>query len=223
VLPALCLLLTAVPATAAPVLRSAEVQVAFASADACEVHMTLAIDGASEVEHRLDAWPMGRDGVDLLEVQGAESSGDLRAIGRTLALVVRPSRAAYALRYRTKPSTARAHRCPLWLPAIPTDGLSRSISLRVEIPPTAVPGRAMPALRWTGSAGVATLAHLPAFVDVPFAATSETPGWDIGQQMDAVALAAIAGALAGWTWRRRRRSGALARRSRNRFRFFSAV
>jgi hypothetical protein len=191
----------AAPATAAPLLRAAEARITFASATVCEVALSITVEGAADVEHRIDAHDTD---IELIDVQDAHRAGELGAIGRTRVLVAQPRQPSYAFRYRAQVSAARAHRCPIWLPTVPADGVSQNVVLRVEIPQGASPGRSMPALAWTGSQGAATLGHLPVFVHVPFAVGSEAAAWDVGQVMDAVALGVFAVASAAWIWRRKR-------------------
>ena len=62
----------------------------------------------------------------------------------------------------------------------------------------------MPTFDWAGTIGSTRLGHLPAFVRVPYAADGESPGWDIGRMMDAVAVLAFGAATAIWAWRARR-------------------
>src|SRR5918993_900531 len=73
--------LSLLPATiaAAPLLRAADAQIAFLSPTSCSVGLTLTVDGASEVEHRIEVVEGAR--VTLLGVEGA-IGGDIRTIGR---------------------------------------------------------------------------------------------------------------------------------------------
>jgi hypothetical protein len=199
---AACLLTASVAASAAPVLRSADLRITITSATTCEVVMTLAVEGVSEVDHRIEAFDGSR--VDLVEVRGARQVADVRAIGRTQSLVLRPDRAAYGFRYRVAQSAARADRCPIWLPTVPTDGRSRAVRLEIDLPPATTPGASMPAFRWTGVHGTATLGNLPAIVRVPYTPEGTPRGWGIDSVMDALAIATFAAATAIWTWRGRR-------------------
>jgi hypothetical protein len=188
---------------AAPVLRSADVRITVTSPTTCEVTMILAVDGALEIDHRLDA-PAAAGGVELVDVRGAQRVGDLRTIGRTQSLVLRPGSPSYAFRYRARQPDERAYRCPLWLPAVSTDGQSREIRLQVDVPQGAFLGRSMPALSWTGTHGSTTIGNLPAFVRVSYGTDRAPDGWDVGQVMDAFAMAVFAGASVIWVWRKRR-------------------
>lgn len=190
-----------VPAAAAPVLRSAEVSVRIPSSTSCEVSMMLVVDGASAVDHRLESPPGGT--VDDLRVHGARQTSEPRVVGRTRSLVLTPDQGAYTLSYRVQQTAARPHRCPLWLPAAPAAGVSRTVKLRVELPPGTSPGNTMPRFTWNGSAGIATLGHLPAFVLIPYSTPGEPAGWDVSTAMDAAAASVFVGASAVWAWRRR--------------------
>jgi hypothetical protein len=189
------------PASAAAVLRSAQVTITVPAPASCRVSMTLVVDGATSIDHRLEA-PDGTT-IDELRVQGAESSGET-TIGRTRSLVLTSPRSPYTLSYRVQQPADRQSRCPLWLPAIPTDGVSRAVTLHAELPQGTTPGSTMPRFTWTGSSGSVTLAHLPAFVLLPFAAPGESPGWDITAVMDAAAVGVFVGASAIWLWREKK-------------------
>lgn len=199
------LLVPVAPAAAAPVLRAAEASIRFSSATTCRVELTLMVRGASRVEHRLEL-PAG---ATVLQVEVAQAAAAApRDVGRTRALVVTPSAdgAPYTLRYEVRQSDARAHRCPLWLPTVPTDGRSRAVRLVTEVPPgTAVVG-GMPSFTWQGSRGEVTLAHLPAFVLVPFADAGASRPWDVSRVMDTVAVATLALASLAWLARQKGRA-----------------
>jgi len=114
----------------------------------------------------------------------------------------------YQIQYRLIQPDDRAFRCPIWAPALPTDGRSRQVMIEVSLPELSSPkGRSFPALTWNGSEGTATIGHLPAFVRIPY--IGDSTGGDIGRldiarTMDVVALAVFALASAVWVWRRRR-------------------
>lgn len=194
--------LAPIGAAAAPVLRDADVSITMTSATSCAVAMVLTLEKATEIDHRIEAFPGSR--VELVSVRGATQVGAVREIGRTRSLVLRPAEATYELRYRAQQTAARSDRCPLWLPIAPTDGRAGAVRLRVDLPPTAVPGNSLPAFQWTGARGSATLGHLPAFVHLPYRSGSDSAPWDAGRVMDAVAVATFAGASVFWVWRRRR-------------------
>jgi hypothetical protein len=187
---------------AAPVLRAADLQIIVTSPTSCDVTMALTVDGGAEIEHRIEAFEGSR--VELVEVRGARQIGDVRAIGRTQSLLLRPGQAAYGFRYRAVQPALRLHRCPIWLPTVPTEGRSRVVRLQVDLPPETVAGSSMPAFTWTSGHGAATLGHLPAFVRVPYTGAGEARDWGIGSVMDVLAIAAFVAATAAWTWRVRR-------------------
>lgn len=172
--------------------------------------MGLRIDGASAIEHRVDTGSSegnstGADsGIELLDVEGATQVGDLRTIGRTRSLVLQPDRSNYGFRYRARLSQERESRCPLWLPTVPTDGQSRAVTLRAELPVGSAIFSSMPAFEWTGTHGEVTLGNLPAFVHLSFGSQGASVGWGIGAVMDTLTLVVIAGASAMWLWRRKR-------------------
>ena len=98
-------------ASAAPVLREADVEIVVTSSLACEVTMTLTVEGASEIDHRVETFSGG--GADLVEMRGARPVGDVRSIGRTQSLVLRPDQATYSFRYRAQQPDDFADRCPI--------------------------------------------------------------------------------------------------------------
>jgi len=200
--PAVAGVLIASAAIAAPVLRNADVHITVTSPTSCEVRIALTVDGIREIDHRVDAAAASR--TELIETRGAQRVGEVRAIGRTQSLVLRPDQPAYEFSYRVRQPEDLRDRCPIWLPAVPADGRSRAVRLQVELPPGTRPGGSMPAFAWSGNQGSARLGHLPAFVRVPYAPEGVTPGWSIGSIMDAVAVLAFAVASAVWAWRRRR-------------------
>lgn len=163
--------------------------------------MTLTVEGAPEIDHRVETFGAG---AELVDVRGARQVGDVRSIGRTQSLVLRPDLPTYGFRYRARQADDFAGRCPIWLPAVPTNGRSRAVSIRTQLPPGSIPGYSMPSFAWTGARGSARLAHLPSFVRVPYAADGEQPGLGIGRVMDAVAVLVFTAATAIWAWRRRR-------------------
>ena len=168
---ALCLLAPVMAPTAAlgaPVLASADARIRIESPTACAVELAVTVEGASQVEHRVEAVEGSR--VELLQVtrRGCRLA-EPRRVGRTLSLVVTPGQPAYTLRYHVQQPDSRRDRCPLWLPAVPADGRSRNVRLTVQLPAGATPGGTMPGFVWTGDRGETTLGHLPAFVRVAYA------------------------------------------------------
>jgi hypothetical protein len=201
-----CLLVAAgraVPALAAPaVLRSADVQIEMTAPTACAVVLTVAIDSVQgPVEHRLEML----DGATVTPVDSLSAATDPpRDIGRTRALIVRPGCPSYSLRYRVTQPPSAAFRCPLWLPTTPTDGRSRAVRIRVQLPGGAQPSGTMPAFTWQDGVGTATLGHLPAFVRVPYAADGVTAPWNLARLMDGVSVGVLVVASALWLLRNRR-------------------
>ncbi len=193
---------TAAPALSAPVVRAADAHIIVRSRTSCDVRLSLTIDGAAEIEHRLAV--ADGDGRPVLEVEGAELVEPVRDVGATLSLRVRPTRASYLLQY----SVGHAiDRCPIWLPTIPTDGRSRAVRMTIELPPESTagaPGTTLPAFRWNGTAGSATLSHLPSVVHVPYAGRGEAVPWSLPGTIDTLAIGTFAAATAVWIWRVRR-------------------
>lgn len=209
-------LAAATPVAAAPLLRAAEVTVVMTGPASCEVRAVYTIEGsgAEAIEYRLQA-PEGVD-VDLLSVGGAPPPGGaVVRRGATLAYTWSiPGEAAERsdLHYRVSLPEA-GYRCPIWLPAVPTDGLSRAIRLDVRLPDGAVPlGGSHPALAWRGNRGETTLGHLPSFVRVPHRTAEYAPrgleAWNLARAMDVVALGVLAVVTALWVVRQNRRSRA---------------
>jgi hypothetical protein len=196
--------------SAAPVLRAADARIVIASRTSCDVRLSLTIDGASEVEHRL-AMAEG-DRRRFVNVEGATLVEPIRDVGATVSLRVRPAGASYVLGYSVQHREPLRigfldpvrDRCPIWLPTIPTDGRSRAVRMTIELPPGSTAGATMPAFTWTGTAGTATLGHLPSIVRVPYAATGEAAPWSLPRAIDTLAIATFAAATAAWIWRVRR-------------------
>lgn len=191
------------PAAAAPVLTAAEARIVFTAPETCEVALTLAVTGASDIEHRLETLAGSR--TELLDVRGGAPVGDVRAIGRTQALVIHAADASYTLRYRVVQASDRAYRCPIWLPTAPADGRSRAVHLSVAVPAGTSANGTMPSFAWTGPEGAATLGHLPAFVIVPFAAAGTARPWDVSRVMDAAAVGSLVVGTLVWLRRQRGR------------------
>ena len=197
-----CVLTASSALVAAPVLRSADLTITVTSPTSCEVTMALAVEGGSDVDHRIETFEGSR--IELAAIRGARQVDDVRAIGRTLSLVLRPDAGSYEFSYHSVQPAGREHRCPIWLPAVPTDGRSRAVRLEVDLPAETTPGTSMPAFTWTGAHGAATLGHLPAVVRIPYTPAGEARGWGIDSMMDALAIALFAAATVVWTWRARR-------------------
>jgi hypothetical protein len=194
--------LVAVSAAAAPVVTAAAIRIVVTPPSSCDVIMALRLDGAGEIEHRIESF----DGstAELLELTGARSVGEPRLVGRTRVLTLQLDRPDYELRYRATQSADRADRCPLWIPAAPTTGQLGKVRIVVQLPDGSRPGGSMPALAWAGARGTTAIAHIPAFVRAPYFAAGEAARWDVLQVMDAATVAVFAAASGIWLWRRRR-------------------
>jgi hypothetical protein len=187
-----------------PVLTGADARVAILSPTVCEVRLAVTVDGAAEIEHRLEV--LEGAVVGDLTVRGAEVSA-VRTVGRTQAVHVRPQTAAYELSYRVEQPPAGRFRCPLWLPTTPTDGRSRAVRIRVQVPGGARPSGTMPAFTWQDGIGTTTLGHLPAFVRVPYAADGVSAPWNLARLMDGVSVGVLVAASLLWLLRGRRARG----------------
>lgn len=188
---------------AAAVLRAARADIRVTSPTTCEVTLELTVDGATEVSHRLDV--RAGTSVDLDGVDGAAIVAPPSDAGQTKALTVRSSGAPYTLRYHVRVPDTRAYHCPVWLPAVPADGRSRAVEMRVTLPGGATAASTMPTFRWTGATGAATVGHLPAFVIVPFAAAGAPRQWDVSRVMDGLALGTLVVGTLIWLRRSRMR------------------
>ena len=194
---------SALPAT--PVLRAADARIIIASRTSCDVRLSVTIDGATEVEHRLST--ADGDSWRLVNVEGARAIEPVRDIGSTQSLRLRPTGTSYVLQYHVEHREPLRDRCPIWLPTIPTDGRSRAVRLTIELPPgsiTGAPGTTLPAFEWHGTTGAATLGHLPSIVRVPYAAKGEAVPWSLPGAIDTLAIGTFAAAAAAWIWRVRR-------------------
>lgn len=190
-------------AQAAPVLAAASAEVRFERADVCAVALRLTVTGTTTVEHRLEV--RAGTSVELLGVEGATVSSPPRDLGRTRALALTTTPAPYTINYRVTQGPGWTHRCPLWLPTIPTDGRSRAVAVAVTLPAGATPGSTMPALSWSDATGRATLAHMPAALIVPFSGVGGSSPLDVARLMDVTAVASLVVGT-GW-WLRRRQAG----------------
>lgn len=193
------------PAAWPAVLHEARIDITFHSARSCAVSAAYSVDLDAEpsLVHRLtllDGATVHLDGVD-----GDVSAGAPEIDGRARLLHV-TSRAqgvvTYRVRYRIEQPEAGAYRCPVWLPAAPTDGRTQAVLLTVAVPGEEPPAGAFPAFGWDGPRGSARLGHGPAFVRVPFG--PEGDAVHVNRLMDLVALAALVSGTVLFAWRRRR-------------------
>jgi hypothetical protein len=199
---------TSAAAMAAPVLRSAEVRIAFQSPAACSVDLSVTIEQASQVEHRIEILDGAR--VDLIGVTGAAPVAAPRDVGRTRALVLEPEAATYILRYTVEQPVGPVGRCPLWIPTVPADLRAASVRLIARLPGGARASGTMPSFTWSGDEGTAAIGHLPAFVRVPYAMPGEPAPWNIAAIMDAASIAVLLASTLAWARHRRRRNRGLA-------------
>jgi hypothetical protein len=193
-------------AAASPAVVSADVHVSVASPTSCEVTMALRVEGAVEVEHRIEFFDAAV--VHLEEVQGARAVAGPQTIGRTQSVVLRLAQSDYRLRYRSDLGRTRRERCPIWVPTIPSTGKLGTVRINVRLPDGSRPSGSMPALTWAGPIGTTALAHMPAFVRVPYAAPGVPAGWDVSRVMDSLAVTFFVAASLVWLWWRRRRQWA---------------
>jgi hypothetical protein len=222
---ALVVLTAAVRADGAPVVRAAQIHAVFASPTSCDVEaaFTIESDKPAAVPFSLQTFDGTR--VDLSSANGAAvPASELQHVGTTTVWAAHPSgagRVTTTLRYRATQSSEWAYRCPIWLPAIPTDGQPGTVRLQVEWPAGAVQtGSTLPPLSRTPAGGTSMLAHVPAFVRVPFVGAGESrsalTAWDVTRFMDVATVVTLLGASLVWLvvrQRRRRRTPAAARGS----------
>ncbi len=163
--------------------------------------MRLAIDGSIAIDHRIEA--ADETQINVSALRGAGQLTAPRTIGRTLSLTLEPRSREYELAY-TVQRIASLYRCPVWVPAVPADGVSRQMRISVELPPGTSPRGTMPAFIWKATTGTTTLGHIPAFVRVPFAPHGTNDVWDVSTTMDVLTIAVFAAASSIWIWRRKR-------------------
>ena len=194
-----------------PTLREARVAIVL-SPHACDVTSHFAIDTIEPIaiDHRV----LLGDGAQPPEfvVLGA-LAGQADTIGHTASLPVSLTgmgRNEYMVRYNARPYGPRMDRCPLLVPSVPTDGLSRAVTIAIEVPrgTTRLPGE-FPALTWENDRGRVTLGHMPAFVRVPIAAVGEQVAsidtLDVRRAIDIAAVLTIGVATLAWVTLRRPR------------------
>ncbi len=155
---------------------------------------------------------MVRDGeVSGVVVVGA-IAGPIQMEGPTARLPVSltgPGRNEYIARYRIRTAEGAIDRCPLLVPSVPTDGVSRSVRIDVEVPQGATVLRsAFPAFTWKDRRGSVTIGHIPSFVRVPHAPRGVPVAWrdtvDPARVVDAAALSTIGLSTLAWIVLRRR-------------------
>jgi hypothetical protein len=206
-----CAVMAASLPAAAATVRSARVSIVL-SPGACEVTSRLVVDTADPIvlEHRV-MLPGGREVPTFVVIGGL--AGEPDTAGRTVRLPISLTglgRNEYTVRYRIAAPAGPPERCPLLVPFVPTDGVTRAVSIEVEVPAgaTRLPGE-FPAFTWSGQRGTVVVGHLPSFVRVPYAPRGVAIGWrdtlDARRVIDALALVVIAMSTAAWVALRRRR------------------
>ncbi len=197
--------------TPAAVVRMADVRLRFGAPTTCDVDTMFTVDvsGPLAVDHRLQVFDGAR--AELRGVDGGAQPVSATSVGRTQSLTIQvPSGGThtYHIRYSVMQPAQWAYRCPIWLPAIATDGRSRVATVRVELPAGGSPvGHSLPALQWSGAEGSAALSSVPAFVHVRFRMPGEgAAGLDLSTMMDAVAVASLLGGTVLWLWYQRRQT-----------------
>lgn len=197
-------------AAAAATVREAQVAIALAP-HACNVAMRLVVDtpDPTVVEHML----LLDDSVQppQFAVVGA-LAGQPVVVGRSARLPISltgSGRNEYAVRYLV--GGRMLERCPVLVPAAPTDGLARTVTMSITSPPDLrrIPGD-FPAFTWSGTRGRVTLGHFPSFVRVPLAPAGAPLTWrqslDPRRVVDVLALVAIACGSLGWVLYRKARA-----------------
>ena len=141
-------------------------------------------------------------------------AGETSIVGRTARVplsLTGTGRNEYSVRYAVTLPAAARDRCPLLVPAAPTDGVSRTVRLEVDVPREAsrLPGE-FPAFAWDGLRGAVTIGHMPSFVRVPHVAPGAPVTWrdtfDVRRAVDVFALAIIVISTLAWTALRRRQA-----------------
>jgi hypothetical protein len=192
-------------------MRDARVTIVF-SPGGCDVTSRFVVDTAEPaiVEHHL---LVTGTAAPRFVVLGAIVA-DTNVVGRTARVPVSltgSGRNEYSVRYAVRLPAAARDRCPLLVPAAPTDGVSRAVQLEVEVPPESnrLPGE-FPAFAWEGGRGAVTISHMPSFVRIPYVARGTPVTWretiDVRRIVDVAALAIIGVSTLAWAALRRRRA-----------------
>jgi len=211
---ALALLGIAAPVRAQdrPIVRAADVRVVFRSPTACDLTVTYTVNGApaAGLDHRLLLYD--GSGVSDVQVSGAGTADAAVPIGRSQSLVVTTggSDGPYRIAYRVSQPEGWRFRCPIWLPAAPTEPGPGGVRIRVELPPGATPlGDSFPLFDWSGGAGAATLGNVPSLIRAPFAMPGQEVSWlerrGVIRLVDFAALGVVILATGAWALARRRR------------------
>jgi hypothetical protein len=215
-LAAVVLLLHAAAGTAAaaqaPVLREADAHVRVIDEATCEVSLALTVDLPERlvVDHRLLLYPGTTVSDVAVSGEGVTRQAE-RTIGTTISLPlgIDAGQQRYQVSYRVVQPQAWSHRCPMWLPGIPTDGIGRSVRISASLPPGAelLPDT-FPALilKSPGAADV-VLGHIPALIRVLYAKPGERVSWiDRFSRRRLVDVAAVVFVVAAFVVRLTRRA-----------------
>ncbi len=160
----------------------ADVRVRLVDSTTFDVAMTLTLELTAErtVDHRLMLYSGTRVGHVIVSGTGVTAQPE-RTIGttRSLPMVIEAGRHRYRITYEIVQTAEWAHRCPVWLPEVPTDGTSRSVRIEVELPAgAALLPDTFPSLAPLGAGDArVTLGHLPAVLRLLHAARGERPSW----------------------------------------------
>jgi hypothetical protein len=213
------------PVAAATVVRGAQVHVVLTSPTSCDVDAayTIQTDRPGPVPFTLQTFDGTKVELSVAN-DAAVPASDLRQSGKTTVFSAQLQGAgtqSTTLRYRVTQAPAWAYRCPIWLPAVPTDGRPGTVRLEVEWPAGAsITGSTLPPLQRAESRGSSSLSHIPAFVRVPYVGAGETrsalTGWDVTRVMDVATTVVLLGSSLVWVVlreRRRRRPPAAVPRS----------
>jgi hypothetical protein len=195
----------------AATMRDARVAIVFTSG-ACEVMSRFVVDTPDPVvvDHHL---LLTGNEAPRFVVLGA-IAGHTNVVGRTARVPISltgSGRNEYSVRYSVAVPRAAGDRCPLLVPAAPTDGVSRGVHLQVEVPAetSRLPGE-FPAFAWDGVRGAVAISHLPSFVRVPHVARGTAVTWrdtvDLRRILDVAALAIIGASTLAWIVVRRRQA-----------------
>ena len=198
------------PAVAAT-LRDARLTVVFAPGG-CDVTSRFVVDTASPalVEHRL----MVSNGAvpDFVVIGGIAGRADVIARSARLPVSLTGSgRNEYSIRYHVSLDVVADGRCPLLVPHVPTDGVTRSVLITADVPDDAavLPG-GFPAFAWRDRRGTVTISHIPSFVRVRYAPRDAPIAWrdklDPARVVDVLAVCTIGISTLGWVVLRRRRT-----------------
>jgi len=170
-------------AAKAPVLREADAHVRMIDEATCEVSLALTLDLPERlvVDHRLLLYPGTTVSDVAVSGEGVTRQAE-RTIGTTISLPIGIDAGTrrYEVSYRVAQPQAWSHRCPMWLPDVPTDGIGRTVRVSASLPPGAelLPDT-FPALTLKGPGGEAdvVLGHIPAIIRVLYSRPGDRVSW----------------------------------------------